>query len=459
MSPHSTTDEVQAWLRAQFNGRAVLPGDPGYDSARSLFYGGFDRYPAAVVRPADAHEVGRIVRATRDSGLPLAVRGGGHSLAGHSVVDDGIVLDLSGMRSIDVDVAGRTAWAGGGTTAGAYTVAAGAHGLATGFGDTGSVGVAGITLGGGVGFLTRRFGLTIDSLLAAEVVTADGEPLVADPESHPDLFWAIRGGGGNFGVVTRLRFRLYEVPAVVGGLLVLPATADAIRSFVEEAQAAPEELTTIANIATAPPMPMLPAELHGSLVLMAQLCYAGDTDAGLRAVAPFRALATPIVDTVGPMPYTGLFQGDGPPGRPTVVTRTMFVDTIGKEEAETIVDRLSTSDAPFRGAQIRVLGGAVSGVPADATAYAHRSSPIMVNVTAAYGRPDDRAATQAWAAEFTDALRQRDTGAYVNFLEDEGAERVRDAYPPATWRRLVAVKRRYDPTNLFRSNHNVPPTA
>ncbi len=219
-------------LRAALNGRVISPDDAGYDQARTVFYGGFDHHPAVIVRVADATDVSRVVSLARETGLELAVRSGGHSNAGHSVSDGGIVLDLGEMRALDIDVAGRTAWAQTGLTAGEYTTTAGAHGLATGFGDTASVGIGGITLGGGVGFLVRKHGLTIDDLLAAEVVTADGQLLRADAETHPDLFWAIRGGGGNFGVATRFQFRLHPLGTIVGGILMLPAMPEVIASFV-----------------------------------------------------------------------------------------------------------------------------------------------------------------------------------------------------------------------------------
>jgi FAD/FMN-containing dehydrogenase len=276
---------------SEVRGQLIRPQDSAYDEARSVFYGGFDRRPALIVRVEDATDVSRVVTLARESGLELAIRSGGHSVAGHSVSDGGIVLDLSGMKNLELDVEGRTAWAQTGLTAGEFTDAAGAHGLATGFGDTGSVGIAGITLGGGVGYLVRKHGLTIDDLLAAEVVVADGELLRVDAQTHPDLFWAIRGGGGNFGVVTRFQYRLHEVDTIVGGMMILPATPEVVASFVAEAEAAPEELSTIANVMVAPPMPFLPPEAHGQLVIMALLCYAGEVDEGERGLPPPRALA------------------------------------------------------------------------------------------------------------------------------------------------------------------------
>jgi FAD/FMN-containing dehydrogenase len=377
------------------------------------------------------------------------------------VTEGGIVLDLSDMKALEIDVEGRTAWADAGLTAAEYTTATAAHGLATGFGDTGSVGLGGITLGGGVGLLVRKHGLTTDSLLAAEVVTADGRILQVDEESHPDLFWAIRGGGGNFGVATRFRFRLHEVGTIVGGNLYLPVTPDVIASFIAEAEAAPEELSTIANVMPLPPMPSIPEEHHGRLGIWAMLVHSGGGEAGERAVAPFRALATPIADEVKPMPYPEMF----PPEEgeeeyhPTAVGHTMFVDSIGRGVAEAIVRYLEASDAEMRVAQLRVLGGAMARVPVEATAFAHRRSRIMVNVAAFYDGPEDKLVRQAWIDEFVAALHQGDNAAYVNFLADEGPARVRDAYPGSTWDRLAEIKARYDPENLFRLNQNIPPAA
>jgi FAD/FMN-containing dehydrogenase len=296
-------------LRLELNNRVVAPGDPEYDHARTLFYGGFDRHPAVIVMAADAADVARVIELARETGLQLAVRSGGHSVPGHSTTEGGIVLDLRDMNSLELDLDSRTAWAETGLTTGRYTDAAAEHGLATPFGDTGSVGIGGLTLGGGVGFLVRKHGLTIDSMLAADVVTADGELLRVDAESRPDLFWAIRGGGGNFGVATRVRLRLHEVGTVVGGMLILPATADTIHSFMQAAEAAPEELSAIANVMPAPPMPFLPKEQHGRLVIFALLVYAGEVEAGERALAPFRALAEPLADMVGPKPYPATIRG------------------------------------------------------------------------------------------------------------------------------------------------------
>jgi FAD/FMN-containing dehydrogenase len=444
-------------LRADLDGRVMAPGEPGYDEGRTVFYGGIDRLPAAIVRAANADDVARVISLARETGVELAIRSGGHSIPGHSTTEAGIVLDLRDLNELEIDAEGRAAWVGGGVTTGRYTDAAAEHGLATPFGDTGSVGIGGLTLGGGVGYLVRKHGLTVDNLLAADVVTADGELLRADADSHPDLFWALRGGGGNFGVVSRLQLRLHELNGVVGGMLILPATAETIQGFIAEAEAAPEELSTIAAVMPAPPMPFLPAEQHGRLIIFAVLVYAGAVEGGERAMAPFRALAEPIADMLGPKRYPEIFVPAEEGFHPVGSVRTMYVDTVDRSAAETIVEQLEASTAMMAAVQLRVLGGAAARVPDDATAYAHRRSPIMVNVAALFGSPDEAPVHEPWVTGLADALRQDDHGAYVNFLDDEGEERIRAAYPGPTWDRLVEVKRRYDPTNVFRLNQNIPP--
>jgi FAD/FMN-containing dehydrogenase len=454
-TPTAIADVIDG-LRSKVTGAIITPDDADYDKARATFVGGIDHRPAVIVRPVNAAEVGNVVRAAADSGLELSVKSGGHSGLGHGVSDGGIMLDLHELREVDIDTANRTLWAGGGLTALEVTQATHEHGLAVGFGDTGSVGIGGITTGGGVGYLGRKFGLTIDSLLAAEVVTSDGKVHLVDAEHEPDLFWAIRGGGGNFGVVTRFKYRLQEVGTVYGGFLFLPATPETVAGFVAAAEAAPEELSTIGNVMPAPPMPFLAPEHHGKLTIMAIIVNVGDQAAGEKAVAPFRALATPLADMVRPMPYPEIYPPEDDSYRPTAVSRTMFLDTIDEEVATTIVRYLNESDASLRAAQIRVLGGAISRVPVEATAYAHRSSRIMVNLAAFYEGEDDKPRRAAWLRDFAAAIEQGDKGAYVNFLLDE-PERIRNAYPGVTWDRLVELKRLYDPTNLFRLNQNIPP--
>jgi FAD/FMN-containing dehydrogenase len=457
MAIQYSSKSAEADLRASLKGRVIAPGEAEFDQARSIFYGGFDRRPALIARVADAEDVARVVSLARESGLPLAVRSGGHSVAGHGVVQDGIVLDLADMRALQINFEDCTAWAETGLTAGAYTSAVGAHGLVTGFGDTASVGIGGITLGGGVGYLVRKYGLTIDDLLAADVVTADGKLLRVNAQTHPDLFWAIRGGGGNFGVATRFQYRLHELDSIVGGMLVLPATPDVIVHFMAEAEAAPDELSTIVNIMPAPPMPFLAPEHHGKLILMAMLVYAGDAENGARVLAPFRALATPLADMLRPMRYTELYPPEEAGGyHPVAASRTMFLDHVDRPVAETILEHIKASTGMLAVTQLRVLGGAMARVPVEATAFAHRASRIMTNVAAMYGDPGQKETHEAWAADFAAALQQGDQGAYVNFLGEDGKTRIQAAYPGQTWERLTAIKARYDPTNLFNSNHNIP---
>ena len=447
-------------LRAELGGPAVLgPGEPGYDAARRVFLRSVDRRPAAIVRPSAADEVARVIALAREYGLDLAVRGGGHGQAGHGTTEGGIVLDLAGLDTLEIDAGARVAHAAGGLTSGAVTTAAAPLGLAPSFGDTPSVGIGGITLGGGMGYLVRKHGLTIDHLLGAEIVTADGRILEVDADDHPDLFWAIRGGGGNFGVVTRFDHRLHRVDVVTGGMLALPATPETVAGLVAGADAAPEELSVIANVLLAPPLPFVPPERVGEPLLLALLVHAGPPDEAADAVAPLRALAPPLADFVRPMPFTEMFAMPPQEAPPRSVVRTFFSDSLDEAAAAELLDRLRASTAQLPAAQIRVLGGAVARVAPEATAFAHRRRRLMVNVAAVYAAPEEDERHRAWADGAAAALRRGADAAYVNFLGDEGADRVRAAYPGATWDRLVEIKRRYDPENVFRLNQNVPPAG
>jgi FAD/FMN-containing dehydrogenase len=454
----SSKDDVAAALNRSLKGRVIAPGDDDYDAARTIFYGGIDRRPAAIARVAGTEDVAAVIRVARETGAELAVRSGGHSPAGHSTTEGGIVLDLSDMKALEIDVDGGAAWAETGLTAGEYTGITAAYGLATGFGDTGSVGIGGITLAGGVGYLVRKHGLTIDSLLGAQVVTAAGQILEIDETSHPDLFWAIRGGGGNVAVATRLRFRLHELPAVVGGMLMLPATGETIEGFLAEAGAAPDELSTIANVMPAPPMPFVPEQHHGKLVILGLIAHSGDADAGENALAPFRALAEPVVDMVRPMPYPEIYPPEEEGYHPVALGRTMFVDEMDASSVGTILERLQEPSTAMMGVtQIRLLGGAMARVPNDATAFAHRDRRFMVNVARVFASPHERPQHEDWVSSFGAELQRGPSGAYVGFLGDDGQARIREAYPHGAYDRLVEVKRRYDPDNVFRLNHNVDP--
>ena len=448
-------------LRAAISGRVITPGDADYDTDRHVKSGAGDPRPALIVRPATAADAALAVDFAREHGLEIAVRGGAHSGAGYGTTDGGLMLHLGDLTAIELDRDARTVWAGGGLTAGELSTELAGDGLVIGFGDTGTVGIGGITLGGGVGYLVRKYGLAIDNLLDAEIVTADGQIRLVDAEHEPDLFWAIRGGGGNVGVVTRFHFQLHELPQVTGGMLLLPATAATIRGFVEAAEAAPEELSAIANVMPAPPMPFVDAAWHGKLSIMALMTYAGDAEHAAPVLAPFRALAEPIADLLHPMPYAEMFPPEDPSYQPIASNRTFYMDHVDDALAQLMIDRieehLRTSTAVAAVAQLRVLGGAAARVPADATAYAHRDARIMGNVAALVATKDDVPAHGPWLDAFAAELRGDDERAYVNFLVDEGPDRVHAAYPDRTWDRLAAIKRRYDPENLFHRNQNVPP--
>lgn len=444
-------------LRTQMHGTLILPTDETYEEASQVFYSATAKHPAAILQAADVHDVIAAVNFARHEGVPLAVRSGGHSNAGHSSIDGGLVLELSGLTGFEFDPASQIAWAGAGMRAGDFTRRAAGHGLAVGFGDTGSVGLGGITLGGGVGYLVRKYGLAIDSLLAAEIVTADGQLLQVDEDHHADLFWALRGGGGNFGVVTRFKFQLQPVDQVYGGMLILPASVETIHGFMQAAEAAPEELSAIANVMPAPPMPFLPEAMHGQLILFAMLVYAGDPAAGEQAAAPFRSLAQPLADMLKPMRYQDIFEGPDGPHPVGAVGRNFFMDGFSDQDAQTILDYLKDYDAPVRVAQLRTLGGYFARVPVLATAFAHRKRRIMVNTACLFEDLAEEPERTKWVMRFANALRAGEDGVYVNFLSAEGPQRVQEAYPGFTWQRLREIKRKYDPGNLFASTQNIPP--
>lgn len=443
-----------------FNGRLLAPGDEGYEKACTPLYGGFDHHPAAIIRPTDDNQVAQVVSLARQTGLELAVRSGGHSLAAHSLCHEGIVLDLVNLQDLQIDAAKRTAWAQSGLTAGKYTGAAAAHGLVTGFGDTASVGLGGLTTGGGVGYLVRKFGMTIDHLLAAEVVTADGQLLYTDEQSHPDLFWALRGGGGNFGVVTRFKFALHPLDQVYGGMLVLPATADVVVGMVEAAQSASDDLSIIAVIMKAPPLPFLPAELHGKMILLLNLVYSGPLSEAEKALKPLRNLASPLADMLRPLPYPQMFmEEDGGDVHPLITSHTFFSKRFDRAAAQNIIDHIQNSTAMMSICQIRILGGAMARVPVDATAYPHRQEEIMVYAMAMYGDPGEAEVSRNWVDTLVGMMPKNGSGRYINFMGVVDAATVQDAYPEATWNRLSRIKGKYDPGNLFRRNHNIPPVV
>ena len=449
-----------AAFKAELLGEVILPGQSDYDRARQIHDLTYDRHPTMIVRAAGQGDVARTVAFAAESGMQLAVRAGGHSVAGYSTVDGGIVLDLSRMKGLHIDVERRIAWAQPGLTAMEYTQAAAAHGLATPFGDTGSVGIAGLTLGGGVGWLARKYGLAIDALQAVEIVTADGRLITASEDEHPDLFWALRGGGGNFGVVTRFQYSLYPVGEVLGGALFLPPTKEVLRSLVPIAASAPDELTTISFLMRIPPAPFVAPEQVGQLALIVMFVYAGDPADGQAAIAPFREVATPILEVAMPMPYPGIYQFTAAAEAPGYgVIRSRFLDTIEDDAIDAMLDAMAVAPSPMAMIQLRVLGGAVARVPADATAFAHRAAPIMVGILDHYMDPSTEAEQVAWTEGLHEQLAARSVGVYSNFLAVEGDQRIHEAYPGAAYARLADIKRRYDPSNLFSLNQNIRPAV
>ncbi|MBV9358455.1 MAG: FAD-binding oxidoreductase [Chloroflexi bacterium] len=446
-------------LEAHLLGQVIRPGDAEYEAARSVWNGSIDRHPSLIVKAADAADVIRAVSFARRHQLTLAVRSGGHSFAGYGTCD-GLVLDLSGMCAVSVDPVERTLWAQPGANTAHISERAQQYGLALPTGDTKTVGLGGLTLGGGMGFLVRKYGLTIDNLLSVELVTADGRLIRASADEHPDLFWALRGGGGNFGVVTAFQYRLQPVGELVfGGGLILPASEDVLRNYVRAAEAAPDELSTISFLIQAPPLPFIPADRVGSLVLMVLACYVGDQADGERAVAPLRALAEPVADLLGPLPFPGLYQFTEVGERLGAQhhDRAMYVRHFDQDAASTVMDFMSNTTSPMAMTQIRVLGGAMARVSAEETAFGHRDKPVLMALINLWDDPADSIRQRAWTERYYAALWPHGDGVYVNFLGDEGTARVHDAYPTPTYHRLSEIKARYDPTNFFRLNQNIKP--
>jgi FAD/FMN-containing dehydrogenase len=449
-------------LAGQLRGELLLPGDHGYDDARRGYNRLHDRRPKVVVRPADGDDIARALEFATSAGLEIAVRSGGHSLAGYGTTEGGVLIDLSAMHAIHVDPAARAAWVEAGTTAGQLTAATAAHGLVIPFGDSPDVGVGGITLGGGVGWLSRKLGLTVDSLDGVELVTADGQLVTADAQTRPDLFWAVRGGGGNFGVVTRIRYRLHPIGAVLGGALLLPATGQVIRGVLDLAEAAPDELTTISLITRLGPLSIVPPQAHGRLAVVITLVWCGEFGTGERLVDRFRTLAPPLADLLGPRPYPSMYELiPDVPRSVTNVTYSFAADELDDEAIGSILQQLQQPNLPSAEAlaavELRVLGGAISRVPVDATAFAHRQRRLLCSVVAAGFAEADTDRHRRWVQSLAGAIRYLAKGTYVNFLDAADEPRLHEAYPDGTYRRLVQVKRRYDPTNLFHRNLNIRP--
>jgi FAD/FMN-containing dehydrogenase len=454
-------------LAAGFRGRVLTPGQDGYEEARKVWNGLIDRRPALIAQCAGPADVVAAVRFARETSLPVAVRGGGHSASGHSTCDDGIVIDLSQMRSIRVDPEARTARAEAGATWGDFDAETQAFGLAVTGGRFSTTGIAGLTLGSGSGWLERKCGLTPDNLIAADVVLADGRLVTASENSNPDLYWALRGGGGNFGIVTSFELRLHEVgPIVYGGLLMAPPErAGAILRFMREYMPdAPDDLGGAVAFVSAPPAPFVPQELHGQPIAGIVICWTGSMEEGERIVAPIREVAQPLVDVVGPMPYTALqsmLDGGGPHG-----IRAYMKAEFLPELSDEAIAKLAAGGARRPGAHVQLLlepmGGAIARVDADATALGRRDIPWCFHALSMWVEPDAATADAhvAWARELAEDMRPHTVdGVYLNYTSDTGDERVRSSYGPEKYARLVAIKDEYDPANMFRLNQNIRPSV
>jgi FAD/FMN-containing dehydrogenase len=456
-------DELGGSLR----GELLLPTSHGYDSARRIWNGAIDRHPACIARCSGVADVVAAVRFARERDLEIAVRGGGHNVAGTATCEDGIVIDLSAMRAVCVDSAGRTAWVQGGALWSDFDHETQAHGLATTGGIVGHTGVAGLTLGGGIGFLMRKHGLTVDNLLAAEVVTADGRIVRASADEHPDLFWALRGGGGNFGVVTSFRFALHPLgPTVMAGPVFWAAddTTDVLRFYRDFAAGAPDELGTVVRLGTVPPLPVIPEDLHWRPAIAIACCYAGVVEDGERAVRALRRFGTPLVDLLAPSPYVA-FQGsldDSVLHGWHYYWKATNLAGLSDDAIAVIADHAYAASSPRSYSAMFHMGGAVARAPHDATAYAARDVAHNIIIDAVW-LPDQSGehavAETAWAQQFLQALQpHRAGGVYVNFLDsDDAASRVREAYGDQIYGRLAEVKAKYDPDNAFRNNKNIQP--
>jgi FAD/FMN-containing dehydrogenase len=446
------------------HGDLIRPEDSAYDETRAIWNGLHDGRPALIARCADASDVRHAIGFARSEGLDVAVRGGSHSIPGFSTVDDGIVIDLSPMKGIEVDPSGRTATVEGGVLWAELDAATQEHGLAVTGGLVSTTGVAGFTLGGGIGWLMRKHGLACDNLRSTQVVTADGQIVTASAEENADLFWGLRGGGGNFGVVTSFEFDLHPVgPTVTAGPIFYPGdqAEEILRFYREFVRDLPDELTTLVNLLTAPPAPFLPEEWHGKKLVGLLGCYAGDPEEGAKAMQPLRELGEPVADLIGPMPYVqmqGLIDALWPKGT-NAYMKAGYLRGLDDDAIETLARFHREATSPASEIHIHHFGGAVARVPDAQSAYGERGAPFVLNALAVTHEPGEFEPHVEWAQELYAAMEPSATGgAYVNFLSAEGEERVKAAYGAEKFARLQTLKDRYDPTNLFHLNQNVAPS-
>ena len=442
-------------LRAGFGGELIDQDHVEYDTARSVWNGMIDRRPALIARCVSVADVQAALAYARAQGLPIAVRGGGHSASGLSTLEGGVVIDLRLMNEVEVDPEARTARAGGGTTWGRFDAATAAHGLATTGGAISTTGIGGLTLGGGVGWLMRKHGLACDNLIAAQVVTADGQVLTASADEHPDLFWALRGGGGNFGVVTSFTFRLHPLTEVTGGQLVHPAdrAAEVLRFYREATGEASDDLSLFAGLMTSP---------DGLPIAAMVLGHQGEADAAEAEIAPIRAFGPPLADMVGRVPYTAqqtMIDEGFPPGL-QVYWKAHFLTGLDDAAIDILVDHFEQVTSPLSVILLENLGGAVGRIGEDETAFSYRSAPYNLAIIARWTEPDEADRHIAWARGLFDAMTPFSEGVYVNYLgAGDSRDRVRSAYGGQTYDRLAAIKATYDPDNVFAATQNILPVA
>ena len=449
-------------LEAGFSGELVRPADATYDELRRVWNGSIDRHPAVIARCAGVADVAAATRFARRTGLPLAVRGGGHSFPGLSVCDDGIVIDLAPMKGIRVDPEARTVRVQAGVLLGELDRETQPFGLAVPSGIVTHTGVAGLTLGGGIGWVMRKHGLSIDQLSSVELVTAEGELVTASATENPDLFWGVRGGGGNFGVVTRFDFNLVDVgPTVVAGPIFWPMeqSPEVLRFYRDWIADAPDELMTIVLHRKAPPLPFVPPELHGKLVVTVVCCYTGPVEEGEKVVRPLKKFGSPVLDLCGPKPFVdhqSMFDPSFPHGR-WYYFRACNVAGLTDEVIDITVEHSMRIRSPLTSFPIWQAGGAVARVDEDAMAFSGRGVAHTFNINAATATADGFDEEREWVRDFWTALKPHHTSVYMNFLMEEGEDRVRQAYGTQKYDRLRVLKRKYDPGNLFRLNQNIPP--
>ena len=455
---------LQATEIAGFQGEQLRPGDPLYDATRQVFNSMVDRRPALIARPIGTADVVAAVRHAREHGLPIAVHGGGHSVTGHAVCEGGLMIDLRRMKGVHVDPEARTVDAQGGLRWGELDRELELHGLAVTGGRVPSTGIAGLALGSGSGWLERKFGFTCDSLLSAEVVLADGRVVTASEDSHPDLFWGLRGGGGNFGIVTSFRFRAHRIPSVMlGGLLMFPheRSVEVVAAYRDYMETAPDEAMGAVAFLSAPPEDFVPEPVRGKPVLGMVIVYCGDPEEGRHVMAPLFDLG-PAVEMVGPMPYTAvqqLIEGGNQPGFRNYWTAD-FLSELPDEAIEIIREHTARVPSPLSQMILMPAGGAIARVPDDATAFGERDAPFSVHLITMWADPADDERNIAWTRELSAALKPYTTGgAYLNFLGEEGLDRVRRSFGPEKFARLQAIKDAYDPDNAFRLNQNIPPSV